>query len=89
MSTHRRDQFRTRAATRGLRAWRHTDQPLRHDTWRWFFEGCDVLRDTEAILARTGWTHLEVQRYHVPTLFLPINTQIAGTALRTNPAERT
>jgi SAM-dependent methyltransferase len=56
--------------------------------WRWFFEGCDVLRDTEATLARTGWAHLEVQRYHVPTLFLPINTQIAGTALRTNPGER-
>jgi SAM-dependent methyltransferase len=49
--------------------------------WRWFFEGCDVLRDTEATLAQTGWAHLEVQRYHVPTLFLPINTQIAGTAL--------
>ena len=43
-----------------------------------------MLRDTEATLARTGWAHLEVQRYHVPTLFL-INTQIAGTALRTNP----
>jgi SAM-dependent methyltransferase len=55
--------------------------------WRWFFEGCDVLRDIEATLARTGWTHLELQRYHVPTLFLPINTQIAGTALRTNPEE--
>jgi SAM-dependent methyltransferase len=56
--------------------------------WRWFFEGCDVLRDTEATLARTGWAHLEVQRYHVPALFLPINTQIAGTALRANPGER-
>jgi len=55
--------------------------------WRWFFEGCDVLRDTEATLARTGWAHLEVHRYHVPTLFLPINTQIAGTALRTDPEE--
>jgi len=53
--------------------------------WRWFFEGCDVLRDIEATLARTGWTHLELQRYHVPTLFLPINAQIAGTALRTSP----
>ena len=36
--------------------------------WRWFFEGCDVLRDTEATLARTGWARLEAQRYHVPTL---------------------
>jgi len=56
--------------------------------WRWFFEGCDVLRDTEATLARTGWAQLEVHRYHVPTLFLPINTQIAGTAFRTSPGER-
>jgi len=56
--------------------------------WRWFFEGCDVLRDTEATLARTGWTRLEVHRYHVPTLFLPINTQIAGTAFRTNLGDR-
>ena len=56
--------------------------------WRWFFEGCDVLRDTETTLARTGWAHPEVQRYHVPTLFLRINTQIAGTALRTNRGER-
>ena len=47
-----------------------------------------MLRDTEATLARTGWAHLEVQRYHVPTLFLPINTQIAGTALRANPGAR-
>lgn len=50
--------------------------------WRWFFEGCDVLRDTEAALNRTGWTHLDVQRQHVPTVFLPINTQISGTAVR-------
>jgi SAM-dependent methyltransferase len=56
--------------------------------WRWFFEGCDVLRDTEGTLARTGWAHLEVHSYHVPTLFLPINTQIAGIAFRTNPWER-
>jgi SAM-dependent methyltransferase len=56
--------------------------------WRWLFEGCDVLRDTEATLARTGWAQLEVHRYHVPTLFLAINTQIAGTAFRTNPGGR-
>ncbi|HEX9497393.1 MAG TPA: class I SAM-dependent methyltransferase [Mycobacterium sp.] len=50
--------------------------------WHWFFEGCDVLRDIEATVAATGWAHLNVHRYHVPTLFLPINTQIAGTAVR-------
>lgn len=50
--------------------------------WHWFFEGCDVLRDTEATLARIGWAALDVQRYRVPTLFLPINSQIAGSAVR-------
>jgi SAM-dependent methyltransferase len=50
--------------------------------WHWFFEGCDVLSDTEAMLNRTVWARLDVQRYHVPTLFLPINTQIGGTAVR-------
>ena len=47
-----------------------------------------MLRDTEATLARAGWAQLEVHRYHLPTLVLPINTQIAGTAFRTDPAER-
>ena len=50
--------------------------------WRWIFEGCDVHRDTEATLARDGWTSLDIQRYRAPTVFLPINTQIAGTATR-------
>ncbi len=50
--------------------------------WHWFFEGCDVLRDTESTLERIGWTALDVQRYRVPTMFLPINSQIAGSAVR-------
>jgi SAM-dependent methyltransferase len=50
--------------------------------WRWLFEGCDVCRDTEATLARAGWSQLDVQRYRVPSLFVPINAQIAGTAIR-------
>jgi ubiquinone/menaquinone biosynthesis C-methylase UbiE len=50
--------------------------------WRWFFEGCDVMRDTETTLTAIGWAELEVNRYRTPTVFLPINTQIAGTAIR-------
>ena len=50
--------------------------------WHWFFEGCDVLRDTESTLERIGWAALDVQRYRVPTVFLPINSQIAGSAVR-------
>ena len=50
--------------------------------WGWFFEGCDVRRDTERSLAQGGFTDLAVDRYRVPTVFLPINPQIAGTATR-------
>jgi len=50
--------------------------------WRWFFEGCDVLRDTESTLTATAWAELDIRRYRTPTVFLPINTQIAGTAIR-------
>jgi SAM-dependent methyltransferase len=50
--------------------------------WHWFFEGCDVRRDTEDILGRTDWAELDIQRYRAPTVFLPINMQIAGTAIR-------
>ena len=50
--------------------------------WRWFFEGCEVRRDTEAVLAAAGFTDLAVERYRAPSVFLPINPQIAGTATR-------
>lgn len=50
--------------------------------WRWFFEGCDVLRDTEQVLASAGFAGLAVDRYRARTLFVPINPQIAGVATR-------
>ncbi len=50
--------------------------------WHWLFEGCDVLRDTESTLTATGWAELDIRRYRAPTVFLPINTQIAGSAIR-------
>jgi SAM-dependent methyltransferase len=50
--------------------------------WRWFFEGCDVLRDTERVLASAGFADLVVDRYRARTLFVPINPQIAGVATR-------
>ena len=50
--------------------------------WKWFFEGCEVRRDTEGALASGGFADLAVERYRAPTVFLPINPQIAGTATR-------
>jgi SAM-dependent methyltransferase len=50
--------------------------------WKWFFEGCDVRRDTERALTAGGFADVAVERYRAPTVFLPINPQIAGTATR-------
>jgi SAM-dependent methyltransferase len=50
--------------------------------WRWFFEGCELLRDTEQVLADGGFTDLTVDRYHLRSVFVPVNPQIAGVATR-------
>lgn len=50
--------------------------------WRWFFEGCDVRRDTEPALRAAGFATVRAERYSMRTAFLPINPQIAGTAVR-------
>ncbi|MEU4689516.1 class I SAM-dependent methyltransferase [Actinoplanes sp. NPDC023714] len=50
--------------------------------WRWLFEGCDVRRDTEAALRAGGFTEVGVERYRLRSVFLPINTQIAGVATK-------
>jgi len=50
--------------------------------WGWFFEGCDVLRDTERVLADGGFAGLTVDRYRLRSVFVPVNPQIAGVATR-------
>jgi ubiquinone/menaquinone biosynthesis C-methylase UbiE len=50
--------------------------------WRWFFEGCELRRDTEQAIASAGFSELVVERYQARTIFLPINPQIAGVAVR-------
>ncbi|GIH22730.1 methyltransferase [Acrocarpospora phusangensis] len=50
--------------------------------WRWFFEGCEVRRDTEHILRDAGFTEIKLERYTLKSVFGPINPQIAGVAIR-------
>jgi SAM-dependent methyltransferase len=50
--------------------------------WRWLFEGCDVRRDTEAALRCAGFASVTVERYVARSVFVPINPQIAGVAVR-------
>ena len=58
-----------------------TQRLLAHP-WRWLFEGCDVLRDTESLLRSAGFRELHVDRYRMPSVLFPINPQIAGWAVR-------
>jgi SAM-dependent methyltransferase len=60
----------------------HAVQRLLAKPWRWFFEGCDVLRDTERALADGGFADITVARRRVRSVFVPINPQIAGVAVR-------
>lgn len=50
--------------------------------WRWFFEGCHTHRDTAETLQMSGFSVVEVERFTVPTLFLPIRPHIAVVATK-------
>ncbi|WP_053202100.1 class I SAM-dependent methyltransferase [Jiangella muralis] len=57
-------------------------QRLTARPWHWLFEGCDVRRDTERTIRDAGFTSVDLQHYSMRSAFLPINPQIAGTAIR-------
>jgi len=57
-------------------------QSLLARPWRWFFEGCEVGRDTEGLLRAAGFADLAVDRYRLASVLVPINPQVAGVARR-------
>lgn len=57
-------------------------QRLAARPWHWFFEGCDVRRDTERTIRDAGFASVDIEHYRMRSAFLPINPQIAGTAIR-------
>ena len=50
--------------------------------WRWLFGGCNVDRDTAAVLAAAGFSSLQLERFRVRTPLLPASPHIAGVAVR-------
>jgi ubiquinone/menaquinone biosynthesis C-methylase UbiE len=50
--------------------------------WRWLFEGCHTHRDTARTLEDCGFSEVRVERFTVPTLFLPIRPHIAAVATK-------
>jgi len=55
-------------------------QDLVHRPWKWFFEGCHTTRDTGAAIRAAGFARVESEAVSMDTAFVPMRTQIAGTA---------
>ena len=68
------------AAPRG--SVRRTVQGALAPPWRILFEGCEPNRDTHALLESSGFSELQVEQYVARSPYYPINTQIAGWAIK-------
>jgi SAM-dependent methyltransferase len=55
-------------------------QRLLQPGWQWAFEGCDLCRPTGALLSTAGFAAVELERYRLRSLFVPVNEQLAGVA---------
>jgi ubiquinone/menaquinone biosynthesis C-methylase UbiE len=49
--------------------------------WAWVFEGCSCERDIAAVIRAAGFASVEIGQYRLRSPFIPVNTQIAGTAI--------
>ena len=52
-------------------------QHLVRRPWRWVFEGCELLNETESVLRAAGFADVTIEHLVIPTAFLPIRYQIA------------
>ena len=49
--------------------------------WGWAFEGCSCERDLAAVIRAAGFRSVQLSQYRLRSPFIPVNTQIAGTAI--------
>jgi SAM-dependent methyltransferase len=55
-------------------------QQLLRRGWQWAFEGCDLCRPTAALLTAADFAEVDLERYRMRSLFVPVSEQIAGVA---------
>lgn len=53
-----------------------------HRPWSYFFEGCHTHRDTGLTLSQANFSQLRMDRFELPTMFIPIRPQIAAIATK-------
>lgn len=57
-------------------------QRLLRRPWRWMFEGCELHRDTGALLAAAGFADLDIRSATARPAVLPVAPMVWGTATR-------
>ena len=50
--------------------------------WAWSFEGCELRRNTGAIIRAAGFTSVEEDRFRVSWSLMPFSPHVAGVAVR-------
>jgi SAM-dependent methyltransferase len=64
------------------RTWLATLQRLLRTPWQWVFEGCDLCRPTGDLVTAAGFDEVQLERYRLRSVFLPVNEQVAGVAVK-------
>lgn len=57
-------------------------QRLLRRPWRWLFDGCDLCRDTAALVEAAGFSEARIELFRVPTVIFPIAHQIQAVCTR-------
>ena len=51
--------------------------------WSWLFEGCQLCRDTSALIDTSGFSETDIQGGRLRlSVFVPVNTVISGKATK-------
>lgn len=60
----------------------HALQRVLRRPWQWLFQGCDLCRDTAAMIDAAGFSTFEVEHFKLDTVLLPIANQIQAVCKR-------
>ena len=57
-------------------------QDLLHRPWHWLFDGCNLNRDTHAIILQAGFSVVDVNCFMLNSSLVPVTPHIFGMALK-------
>lgn len=66
----------------GHQTWLCQVQNLVKAPWKWFFDGCNVTRETGSTIQNSSFDQVELEAFKSKTIFLPIIPHISGKAIK-------